>query len=190
MENCHTWIIISMWQNDLHTNTSRSMWPILYGLMIKMLQYKMYPAGELAVLRQLLLTNIVKTTKRLLIWSSQSGKWKLFRLYLDFLRSADTQETAVRENIQKARHTIYNLMGSGLHGHNGLDPETLIQLLNIYILLVLVYGLKVVLPKATLIKKLERNHKQFIKHIVYPHSCSRSSRVHSNWYHPYWGHDS
>ena len=54
MENCHTWIIISMWQNDLHTNTSRSVWPILYGLMIKMLQYKMYPAGELAVLRQLL----------------------------------------------------------------------------------------------------------------------------------------
>ena len=54
MENCHTWIIISMWQNDLHTNTSRSVWPILYGLTIKMLQYKMYPAGELAVLRQLL----------------------------------------------------------------------------------------------------------------------------------------
>ena len=54
MENCHTWIIISMWQNDLHTNTSRSVWPIIYGLMIKMLQYKMYPAGELAVLRQLL----------------------------------------------------------------------------------------------------------------------------------------
>ena len=47
MENCHTWIIISMWQNDLHTNTSRSVWPILYGLMIKMLQYKMYAAGEL-----------------------------------------------------------------------------------------------------------------------------------------------
>ena len=55
MENCHTWIIISKWQNDLHTNTSRSVWPILYGLMIKMLQYKMYPAGELAVLWQLLL---------------------------------------------------------------------------------------------------------------------------------------
>ena len=54
MENCHTWIIISMWQNDLHTNTPRSVWPILYGLMIKMLQYKMYPAGELAVLQQLL----------------------------------------------------------------------------------------------------------------------------------------
>ena len=60
MENCHTWIIISMWQNDLHTNTSRSVWPILYGLMIKMLQYKMYPAGELAVLRQLLFLFLLK----------------------------------------------------------------------------------------------------------------------------------
>ena len=64
MEHCHTWIIISMWQNDLHTNTSRSEWPILYGLMIKMLQYKMYPAGELAVLRQLLFSFIYK----LLFW--------------------------------------------------------------------------------------------------------------------------
>ena len=64
MENCHTWIIISMWQNDLHTNTSRSVWPILYGLTIKMLQYKMYPAGELAVLRQLLLLLFPLSGKR------------------------------------------------------------------------------------------------------------------------------
>ena len=67
MENCHTWIIISMWQNDLHTNTSRSVWTILYGLMIKMLQYKMYPAGELTVLRQLLFKkcyhNLAQTKK-------------------------------------------------------------------------------------------------------------------------------
>ena len=65
MENCHTWIIISKWQNDLHTNTSRSVWPILYGLMIKMLQYKMYPAGELAVLRQLLFNVQALSSKRL-----------------------------------------------------------------------------------------------------------------------------
>ena len=64
MENCHTWIIISKWQNDLHTNTSRSVWPILYGLMIKMLQYKMYPAGKLAVLRQLLFFNISRKNKK------------------------------------------------------------------------------------------------------------------------------
>ena len=46
----------------LHTNTSRSVWPILYGLMIKMLQYKMYPAGELAVLGQLLFFSLYCVT--------------------------------------------------------------------------------------------------------------------------------
>ena len=40
-----------------------------YGLMIKMLQYKMYPAGELAVLRQLLFWVEETTTKESLIWN-------------------------------------------------------------------------------------------------------------------------
>ena len=40
------YIQIHLGQCDLYYN----------GLMIKMLQYKMYPAGELAVLRQLLLS--------------------------------------------------------------------------------------------------------------------------------------
>ena len=42
-------------------------------------------------------------------------------MHMGILRSADSQETAVRENIQKARRVIYSLMGSGLHGHNGMD---------------------------------------------------------------------
>ena len=75
-------------------------------------------------------------------------------MYVGILRLADTQETAIRENIQKARRTIYSLMGSGLHGHNGVDPETSIHL-NIYVLPMLVYGLEVALLKATLIDKLE-----------------------------------
>ena len=57
-------------------------------------------------------------------------------------------------------------MGSGLHGENGLDPETSIHLLQTYVLPVLVYGLEVVLPKATLVDKLERIYKQFIKQIL------------------------
>ena len=70
---------------------------------------------------------------------------------------ADTEETAVAYNIQKARRTVYSLMGLGLHGENCLDPETPIHLLQIYVLPILVYGMEVVLPKATLIEKLERN---------------------------------
>ena len=39
-------------------------------------------------------------------------------MHMGILRAADTQETTVRENIQKARRTIYSFVGSGLHGHN------------------------------------------------------------------------
>ena len=57
-------------------------------------------------------------------------------------------------------------MGSGLHGDNGLDPETSIYLLQTYVLPVLVYGLEVVLPKVTLGETLKNTYKQFIKHIL------------------------
>ena len=43
-------------------------------------------------------------------------------MHVGILRSADSQETAVSHNIQKARRTVYSLMGSGLYGENGLDP--------------------------------------------------------------------
>ena len=50
-------------------------------------------------------------------------------MHMGLMRSSDTQESAVRENIAKARRTLYSLMSSGLHGKNGLDPETSIHLL-------------------------------------------------------------
>ena len=76
------------------------------------------------------------------------------------------RKLCVSHNIQKARRTVYSLMGSGLHGENGLDPETSIHLLQTYVLPVLVYGLEVVLPKASLMDKLERTYKKFVKHIL------------------------
>ena len=66
-------------------------------------------------------------------------------MHMGILRSADTQETAVAYNMQKARRTVYCLMGSGLHGENSLDPETSIHLLQTYVLPVLVYGMEVIL---------------------------------------------
>ena len=84
-------------------------------------------------------------------------------MHMGILRSTDTQEGAVSHNIQKARRTVYSLMGSGLHGENELDPETSIHLLQTYVLSVLVYGLEVVLPKTIHLEKLERTYKQFIK---------------------------
>ena len=62
-------------------------------------------------------------------------------MHMGIMRSANTQESAVQENIKKSRMTIYSLMGAGLHGENGLDPDTSIHLLQTYVIPILVYGL-------------------------------------------------
>ena len=69
-------------------------------------------------------------------------------MHVGVLRSANTESSAVNENIKKARRTLYSLMPSGCHGHNGQDPETTIHLLQTYVLPVLIYGMEVVLPKG------------------------------------------
>ena len=54
--------------------------------------------------------------------------------HMGIKRSAVSNESTVEENIKKARKTMYSLMGPGLHGYNGLDPETSVQLYQIYVL--------------------------------------------------------
>ena len=56
-------------------------------------------------------------------------------------------ELNAEENLKKkARRVVYSLMSSGMHGHNGLDPETNLHLVKTYIFLVLLCGLELVLP--------------------------------------------
>ncbi len=57
-------------------------------------------------------------------------------------------------------------MASGLHGENGLDPETSLHLIQIYVLPVLLYGLDVVLPTAKQIKQLDTFYRKFLKQIL------------------------
>ena len=71
-------------------------------------------------------------------------------MHVGVLRSALTQITALAENVKKARRTLYNLMSSGCHGHNGLDPETSIHLLQTYVLPTLIYGMEVVPPQKNI----------------------------------------
>ena len=52
--------------------------------------------------------------------------------HMGIVRSTDSQESTVNQNIEKARRTVYSLMGAGLHGENGLDPATSIHILQIY----------------------------------------------------------
>ena len=66
---------------------------------------------------------------------------------MGILRTSSNQElNVVEHDIQKVRRTTNSLMGAGLHGENGLDPETSISLLNTYIFPVVQYGPKVIIP--------------------------------------------
>ena len=86
--------------------------------------------------------------------------------HMGIVRSTDSQESTVNQNIEKARRTVYSLMGAGLRGENGLDPATSIHILQIYVLPLLVYGLEVLLPRKALIERLERIYKKFLKQIL------------------------
>ena len=85
-------------------------------------------------------------------------------MHVGICRSADTDETAVAENVKKARRTLYGLMSAGLHGENGLDPETSLHLYQIYVLPVLLYGMEVVFLRPKFMEVLDNKHN--IKHLL------------------------
>ena len=73
----------------------------------------------------------------------------------------------VENNINKARRAPYSLVSTGLHGNNGLDPETSLQLIKTCITPILLYGLERILPNKTLITKLERfQKKKLLKQVL------------------------
>ena len=74
--------------------------------------------------------------------------------------------TTVTENIRKARRALYSLMGTGLHGENGLDPETAMSMIRAFILSILNYGLEIVLPKGKNLDNINRQYKKWIKQIL------------------------
>jgi hypothetical protein len=72
----------------------------------------------------------------------------------------------VEENIKKARRSDYGLFGSGYHGNNGLDPDTLIHLFKTYITPVLLYGTELIIPKPTPLIQLELFQKRMLKQLL------------------------
>jgi hypothetical protein len=57
-------------------------------------------------------------------------------------------------------------MGTGLHGKNGLDPETSISLLKTYILPILTYGLEIVIPKGKILDDIQNYYKKLLKQML------------------------
>ena len=82
------------------------------------------------------------------------GFWKLNNCNMPIVTQAShigiqksencSAKTIVTENIRKARRARYSLMGTGLHGKNDLDPETVMFMIRAFILPILTYGLEIV----------------------------------------------
>jgi hypothetical protein len=71
----------------------------------------------------------------------------------------------IQDKLKSARRTVYGLIGTGLHGVNGLDPQTGIRIYNLYVLPKLLYGLDVIDTNKTQRKKLEHFHLAMLRAI-------------------------
>ena len=81
-------------------------------------------------------------------------------------------QTNVDENITQARRSAYSLFGCGFHGHNDLDPESLLHIYKTYITPVLLYGMELLLPFSKPLEQLELFQKRILKQMLsLPMSC-------------------
>ena len=117
----------------------------------------------------------IKGSKRKSATNTNSNTWTIYNEempvveetnHMGILRSSVSDEVSVTANMKKARRTLYSLMASGLHGRNGLDPETSIHLYQTYVAPVLLYGLEILLPNQKCMDMLEIMNKKFLKQIL------------------------
>ncbi|KAH3727866.1 hypothetical protein DPMN_053811 [Dreissena polymorpha] len=88
--------------------------------------------------------------------------------HLGLKRSVTIRSSAeenVDNNIQKARRSVYSFMSTGFHGAGGLDIPTMLHIMKVFVIPILLYGLEVILPRQTLMDKLELCQKRILKQL-------------------------
>ncbi|CAC5377148.1 unnamed protein product [Mytilus coruscus] len=78
----------------------------------------------------------------------------------------DSCKVTIDENLKKARRTLYSLMGVGLYGENGLDPQTSMSIMNTYIIPIMLYGLEIVIPRGRCLETLNIQFKKILKQLL------------------------
>ena len=87
-------------------------------------------------------------------------------VHLGLIRSENNESSInIQERIQTARRTRYALMGSGVHGTNGIDPPTSYQIYRTYVIPRLIYGLEVLPLTKGNIDQLEKFHRKNLRQI-------------------------
>ena len=72
----------------------------------------------------------------------------------------------IENNLKKSRRASYVLMHTGLHGENGLDPTTSINLLRTFLFPIMLYGLETLLPSGKNLELLNKHHRTIIKLVL------------------------
>ncbi|VDI05822.1 Hypothetical predicted protein [Mytilus galloprovincialis] len=80
-------------------------------------------------------------------------------------REVEATRTIIGNRLKTARQTSYALMGSGLHGLNGLNPEVSCKLWSTYVVPRLLFGLEIVNLSAKDISRLDIFCNNFLKQI-------------------------
>ena len=80
--------------------------------------------------------------------------WSRFKVYPD-----------LDSHISSARRTSYLLLGAGLHGINGLDPLLSLQLVSLYVMPRLIYGLEATMLTISDMQKIEDYYRKLLRQI-------------------------
>ena len=71
----------------------------------------------------------------------------------------------IEDRIKTARRTVYSLMGTGLHGVNGLSPAVSAHIIKIYVIPRLLYGLDATVTTKKQKEELSSYHKNLLRSI-------------------------
>ena len=86
--------------------------------------------------------------------------------HLGITRNNTQPNANIEDRISCARKTLYVLMGSGLHGLNGLPVSVSMHLYRTFVLTRALYGLEATIPTKTAIQELEKFHRRNLRCIL------------------------
>jgi hypothetical protein len=83
---------------------------------------------------------------------------KFTHLGIDRYANTMTSDTFIEDRIQLARRTAYAMMGAGLHGTNGLNPQVSRKIYLTYVLTRMTFGLESMIVTPNQVQTLEKYH--------------------------------
>ena len=101
-------------------------------------------------------------------WTSNSNNIPVEEevVHLGVRRNIHNPHAVIDDRTSTARKTLYSMMGSGLHGLNGLPVKTSVKLYNAYVVPRALYGLEAVRTTDSALDKLIKFHRYALRSIL------------------------